>query len=58
MQSLSENPLIATPQLSSAASLNLARSQNGVLVNGFTCTVLIAVIPNIRLNKLLIAISA
>ena len=28
------NPLIATFQLSSAASLNLGRSQNGVLGNG------------------------
>ena len=34
MQSLSENPLIATFQLSSAPSLNLGRSQNGVLGNG------------------------
>ena len=30
MQSVSENPLIATFQLSSAASLNLGQSQNGV----------------------------
>ena len=35
MQSLSFNPLIATFQLSSAASLNLGRSQNCVLGNGF-----------------------
>ena len=34
MQTVSYNPLISTFQLSSAASLNLARSQNGVLVNG------------------------
>ena len=34
MQSVSENTLIATFQLSSAASLNLGRSQNGVLGNG------------------------
>ena len=34
MQSVSLNPLIATFQLSSAASLNLGRSQNGVLGNG------------------------
>ena len=34
MQSVSENPLIVTFQLSSAASLNLERSQNGVLGNG------------------------
>ena len=36
MHSLSENPLIATFQLSSAASLNWGRSQNGVLGNGLT----------------------
>ena len=30
------NPLVATFQLSSAASLNLGRSQNGVLGNGLT----------------------
>ena len=34
MQSVSQNPLIATFQLSSAASLNLGRSQNGVSGNG------------------------
>ena len=34
MQSVSWNHLIATSQLSSAASLNLGRSQNGVLGNG------------------------
>ena len=34
MKSVSENPLIATFQLSSAASLNLERSQKGVLGNG------------------------
>ena len=34
MQSVSSNPVIATFQLSSAASLNLGRSQNGVLGNG------------------------
>ena len=34
MKSVSENPLIATVQLSSAASLNLGRSQNGVFGNG------------------------
>ena len=33
-QSVSLNPLIATFQLSSAASLNLGWSQNGVLGNG------------------------
>ena len=33
MQSVSENPLIVTFQLASAASLNLGRSQNGVLGN-------------------------
>ena len=33
-QSVSKNPLIATFQLSSAASLNLGQSQNGVLGNG------------------------
>ena len=33
--SLCGNGLIATFQLSSAASLNLAKSQNGVLGNGF-----------------------
>ena len=31
-----KNPLIATFQLSSAASLNLGLSQNGVLGNGLT----------------------
>ena len=36
MQSVSKNPLIATFQLSSAASLNLGRSQNGVLGNELT----------------------
>ena len=34
MQSVSTVPLIATSQLSSASSLNLGRSQNGVLGNG------------------------
>ena len=34
MQSVSCNPLIATFQLLSAASLNLGRSQSGVLGNG------------------------
>ena len=34
MQYLSSNPLKATFQLSSAASLNLGLSQNGVLVKG------------------------
>ena len=34
MQSLSKNPLIATFQLSSTASLNLGLSQNVVLGNG------------------------
>ena len=36
MQSVSYNPLIATFLLSSAASLNLGRSRNGVLGNGLT----------------------
>ena len=36
MQSVSINPLIATFQLSSAAPLNLERSQNGVLGNGLS----------------------
>ena len=36
MQSASKYPLIVTFQLSSAASLNLGRSQNGVLGNGLT----------------------
>ena len=34
MQSVSQNPLKATFQLSSAASLNMGQSQNGVLGNG------------------------
>ena len=34
MQSVSRNPFIATFQFSSAASLNLGRSQNDVLGNG------------------------
>ena len=34
MQSVSKNPLIATYQFSSAASLNLGWFQNGVLRNG------------------------
>ena len=34
MQSVSSNPLIATFQLLSAASLNLGQSHNGVLGNG------------------------
>ena len=38
MQSVSENPSIATFQLSSAASLNLGRSQNGVIGNGIIYT--------------------
>ena len=37
MQSVSQNPLIATFQLSSEVSLNLGRSQNGVLV--YSCNV-------------------
>ena len=37
MQSVSKNPLIATFQLLSAASLNFGRSQNGVLGNGLRC---------------------
>ena len=36
MQSVSSNHLIATFQLSSAASLNSGWSQNGVLGNGLT----------------------
>ena len=36
MQFVSLNPSIATFQLSSAASLNLGWSQNGVLGNGLT----------------------
>ena len=36
MQSVSSNPLNATFQLSSAASLNLGQSQYVVLGNGFT----------------------
>ena len=36
MQYVSLNPFIATFQWSSAASLNLGRSQNGVLGNGIT----------------------
>ena len=34
MESISENPLIATFQLSSEASLNLGWSQNGILGKG------------------------
>ena len=34
MKSISYNPFIATFQLLSAASLNVGRSQNGVLGNG------------------------
>ena len=34
METVSLNPLMATFQLSSAASLNLGWSQNGVLGNG------------------------
>ena len=34
MESVSQNPLIATFQLPSAASLNLGLSENGVLGNG------------------------
>ena len=37
MQSVSENPFIASFQLSSAAPLNLGGSQNGVLVTGLFC---------------------
>ena len=40
MQSVSQNPLIATFQLSSAASLNLGWSQNGVSGNGLNSAVL------------------
>ena len=36
MQSVSKNPLIATFQLSSVASLNSGQFQNGVLRNGLT----------------------
>ena len=36
MQSVSDNPLIATFQLWSAASLNFGWPQNGVLGNGLT----------------------
>ena len=36
VQYVFQNPLIATLQLSSAASLNLGCSQNGVLGNGLT----------------------
>ena len=36
IQSVSQNPLIAIFQLSSAASLNLGLSQNGGLGNGLT----------------------
>ena len=36
LQSVSLNPLVATFQLSSAASLNLGGSPNGVLRNGLT----------------------
>ena len=38
MQSVSLNSLISTFQLSFAASLNLGRSQNGVLLNGLIGT--------------------
>ena len=38
MQSVSYIPLVETLQLSSVASLNLGRSQNGVLGNGLTST--------------------
>ena len=38
IQSVSWNPLIATFQLLSAASLKWGRSQNGVLGNGLTLT--------------------
>ena len=38
MQSVSLNPVIATFQLSSAASLNLGPSQNSVLGNGLSYT--------------------
>ena len=37
MQGVSQNPSITTFQLSSAASLNLGRSQDGVWGNGLTC---------------------
>ena len=36
LQSVSENPLIVTFQLSSGTSLNLGWSQNSVLGNGLT----------------------
>ena len=36
MQSVSYNPIVATFQLSSAGSLNLGPSQNGVLGNGLS----------------------
>ena len=36
VQSVSYNPLVTTFQLSSAASLNLGQSQNGVLGNGLS----------------------
>ena len=38
MQSVSKNPLIATFQLSSVASLNLGQTQDGVLGNGLILT--------------------
>ena len=40
MQSVSYNPLIVTFQWTSAASLNLGYSQNGVLGNGLIQVVL------------------
>ena len=36
MQPVYQNPLIATFELSSSASLNLGHSENGVLRNGLT----------------------
>ena len=38
MQSVCQNPLMTKFQLSSVASLNLGRSQNGLLGNGLNCT--------------------
>ena len=45
-QSVSENPLIATFELSPAASLNLGRSQNGVLGNGLSVKVSLRIVGN------------
>ena len=41
MQPVSYNPSIAKIQLSSAASLNLGRSQNGILGNGLNVWTLV-----------------